>query len=184
MNYAMSTRFQAQGPCPRDGFGAVIVNRTTDTMLCATTGIRSTYDPTDHAEIRLIRECAGLFQNTVGPGAGRNKAVWAELSLYTTGESCPMCMSATRWAGLGENIYATSIDRLTELGFTQILISSLEVDKKSVDGNVVPATTLISFSNTAYYDQYFGWQFNATNPCPGGCVRNAANTCVVPTPTA
>lgn len=56
MNYAAQTRISAQGPCPRDGFGAVIVNRTSDTLLCATTGIRSTFDPTDHAEIRLIRE--------------------------------------------------------------------------------------------------------------------------------
>lgn len=125
-----------------------------------------------------------MFQNTVGPGAGRNKAVWAELSLYTTGESCPLCMSATRWVGLGENIYATTIPRLKELGFTQIMISSLEVDKKSVDGNVVPPTTLISFTDTAYYDQYFAWQLNTTNPCPGGCVRNSANACVVPTTTA
>lgn len=56
MNYAMQTRINAQGPCPRDGFGAVIVNRTTDTLICATTGIRSTFDPTDHAEIRIIKE--------------------------------------------------------------------------------------------------------------------------------
>ncbi len=56
MNYAMQTRLNAQGPCPRDGFGAVIVNRTTNTLLCATSGLRSTFDPTDHAEIRIIRE--------------------------------------------------------------------------------------------------------------------------------
>ncbi len=88
-----------------------------------------------------------------------------------------MCMAATRWAGIGENIYATSIDTLYELGWTQILISSLQVDIKSVDGNITPPTTLISFADTAYYDAYFGYQFNSTNPCPDGCARNAAGSC-------
>lgn len=35
-----------------------------------------------------------------------------ELDLYTNAESCPMCASAVRWAGMKSYIFGTSIEQL------------------------------------------------------------------------
>jgi len=55
MRFALETRL-TKSPCPFDTFGAVIVNRTDDTLVCATFGTRSSTDPTGHAEISVIRK--------------------------------------------------------------------------------------------------------------------------------
>jgi tRNA(adenine34) deaminase len=49
---------------------------------------------------------------------------WEETVLYTTGEPCPMCMSAIVWAGIGGVVWATSIAGLKQVGFDQIDIGS------------------------------------------------------------
>jgi tRNA(Arg) A34 adenosine deaminase TadA len=59
---------------------------------------------------------------------------WDEAILYTTGEPCPMCMSAMVWAGMGGVVWGTSIEQLRQFGINQIMI---------------PASTLIGAS--AFY---------------------------------
>jgi tRNA(Arg) A34 adenosine deaminase TadA len=178
MLYAMQTRINAyDSPCPADGFGAVIVNRTTNQLLCQT-NLTTRTSSVDHAEMHLLVECAAYFNVVLFPGAGTNKAVWADCSLYTTGESCPMCQSGQVWTGVGETIYSTTIETLA-INRHQILIRSKKVVAEGIPGGINPPLTLISFVDTSYTDPYFAWQ-NTTAPCPGGCIRNMANVCVPP----
>jgi tRNA(Arg) A34 adenosine deaminase TadA len=178
MVYAMQTKILSAGsPCPSGAFGAVIVNRTTNQLLCQTNQTTFT-DNTDHAEMHVLRECAAYFDIALFPGAGTNKAVWADCSLYTTGESCPMCQSGQLWTGVGETIYSSTIPFLA-INRHQILIRSKKVVKRGIPGGITPPLTLISFVDTSITDPYFAWQ-NTTAPCPGGCVRNMANVCVPP----
>jgi len=174
----MQTRIIAlDSPCPSDAIGAVIVNRTTNTLICQTNGT-TRIDATDHAELHIVRECAAYFNTYLFPGAGSSRAVWADLSLYTTGESCPMCEAAQMWAGLGETIYSTTIEFIA-VNRHQILIPSKKVVKKGIPGGLDPPLTLISFVNTSITDPYLAWQNSApTVPCPGGCHRDSTNNCV------
>ena len=57
---------------------------------------------------------------------------WDEAILYTTGEPCPMCMSAMVWAGMGGVVWGTSIEQLRQLGINQILIPATTVIDASV----------------------------------------------------
>jgi tRNA(Arg) A34 adenosine deaminase TadA len=177
MKYALQTRIDLQGPCPRDAFGAVLVNRTTNTALCETNQLIS-HDLLNHAEIRIIQMCAFLFETTIGPGSGKNMALWAETSLYTTAESCPLCAAAEIFNGVGEVIYATPIEYLSSVNIGQVLIPSVQLVERAIPGGYVPSQTVISFQDTSFYDQYFSWQNVPTAPCPGICHRDAANSCV------
>lgn len=109
----------AQGN-PAYPFGAVIV-RAADRQVLATGVNNGADNPTFHGEIVAINDYVARHGN-VG---------WCEAVLYSTGEPCPMCMSAIIWAGLGGIVWGTSIEKLREVGINQIMI---------------PATTVISAS--------------------------------------
>lgn len=96
-------------------------------------------------------------------------SAFADLSLYTNAESCPMCASAIRWAGFREYIYGTSIDTLVEKGWGQIRISSLDVVAASFD--LSNPTRLMGGMLANETDPYFLWQFDGGYPCPEGCAR-------------
>ena len=92
----------------RGPFASVIVDRTRDEVVCK--GLNENYkSPIFHGEIVAINACAALERH-------RN---WADLTLYTTAESCPMCQSAIIWAGIGETVYGTSVKTLRRLGANQ-----------------------------------------------------------------
>ena len=73
--------------------------------------------PTLHGEVAAIHDYAER----------NGHRGWDETVLYTTGEPCPMCMSAIIWAGIGGVVWATSIATLKRVGFDQIDIASPEV---------------------------------------------------------
>ena len=84
----------------------------------ATEGFNETVrNPTLHGEIAAIDDYVRRH----------GSQGWGEMVLYTTGEPCPMCMSALIWAGIGAIVYATSIAELTRLGMDQIDIDSRAV---------------------------------------------------------
>jgi guanine deaminase len=71
-------------------------------------------------------------------------------TLYTSGEPCPMCMSAILWCGIGRLVFAASIDELaTELG--QIMLTSRQVADAApfaaitITGGVLSAEALALF---------------------------------------
>jgi tRNA(adenine34) deaminase len=102
----------AQGDFP---FGAVIV-RDGDVLSTGRNLGRTTNDPTAHGEMVAIRRFIAV----------RPAAELQGTTLYTSGEPCPMCMSAILWCGIGRVVFAASIDELaTRLG--QIMLTSRQV---------------------------------------------------------
>jgi tRNA(Arg) A34 adenosine deaminase TadA len=78
----------------------------------------SRVNPTYHGEIVCMNDYVELHGNQG----------WDGCVLYTTGEPCPMCMTALIWAGIGGVVYGTSIATLGQkLGLHQIAISASEV---------------------------------------------------------
>jgi tRNA(Arg) A34 adenosine deaminase TadA len=97
-------------------FGAVIV-RAADRRTMAAGVNRGSANPILHGEIVAINDYVARHGNRG----------WGELVLYTTGEPCPMCMSALAWAGIGGVVYGTSIETLRRLGIDQILLPAKTV---------------------------------------------------------
>lgn len=90
-------------------FGAVIV-RAADQRVMAEDVNDSARKPTHHGEIVAMNDYVRRQGNQD----------WGGMILYTTGEPCPMGMSALIWAEIGGVVYATSIAGLKRVGFDQI----------------------------------------------------------------
>jgi len=101
---------------PAYPFGAAVV-RPADGQLLATGVNQGALNPTFHGEIVAINDYVARHGNRG----------WAEAVLYTTGEPCPMCMSAMVWAGMGGVVWGTSIEKLRQFGINQILIPAAAV---------------------------------------------------------
>ena len=98
---------------PAFPFGAVIV-RLPERQVAAAAVNRGHDNPILHGEIAAIHDYVARHGNRG----------WEETVLYTTGEPCPMCMSAIVWAGIAGVVYATSIAGLKQVGFDQIDIGA------------------------------------------------------------
>ena len=139
---AMRLAIAAARGNPAYPFGAVAV-RAADGQLLATGVNKGTLNPTFHGEIVAINDYVARHGNRG----------WAEAILYTTGEPCPMCMSAMVWAGIGGVVWGTSIEKLQQFGITQILIPATIVTGASsfyhgtILGHVLQAETDALFQN-------------------------------------
>ncbi|KAJ5913663.1 guanine deaminase [Penicillium tannophilum] len=168
-------------PCPFAAFGTVIVNHTasdTGELVCMGVNENSkTGNPSLHGEMSAIKNCTAILTDPHGKyrmTASEAEDAFADLTLYTNAESCPMCASAIRWAGFREYVYGTSIDTLIEKGWGQIRMPSIQIFEASFDlptqsrlmGNVLINET----------DPYFLWQYDPTYPCPHGCSRTSDGT--------
>ncbi|ORX97200.1 cytidine deaminase-like protein [Basidiobolus meristosporus CBS 931.73] len=165
----------AKHPCAFSPFGAAIVNKQTREILCF--GFNNANgNPTWHGEMEALNNCSALF-----PGNGLNSAFWKKLTLYTTGEPCPMCQAAILWARIGRVVYSTSIATLTRLGWSQIQVTSLELSNKATAGHFKPLEIIpaLLHENT---DHLFAWQYDTHSPCPSGCLRRN-DICVPSTST-
>jgi tRNA(Arg) A34 adenosine deaminase TadA len=81
-----------------------------------------------------------------------------------------MCTSAIRYAGFREYIYATTIDHLVQVGWSQILIPSQEVIERSwLWGTGVKVLGSVGADFT---DPLFEWQYQDGGACPKGCSRS------------
>ncbi|MGE4335395.1 MAG: nucleoside deaminase [Pigmentiphaga sp.] len=97
-------------------FGAVITDRDSGEILAR--GVNDAgANPTLHGEI----DCLNRY---VAEHGNRD---WDRRILYTTGEPCPMCMSALAWAGMAGVVYASSIATLQAAGIPQITIAAADV---------------------------------------------------------
>ncbi|OTA88072.1 hypothetical protein M434DRAFT_34979 [Hypoxylon sp. CO27-5] len=165
------------GPCPYAAFGTAIVNHTGTSelgeLICTGANNRSlTGNPTLHGEMVAIDNCTAILTDPSGLyklSTSEALEAFADLTLYTNAESCPMCASAIRWAGFREYVYGTSIDSLIAKGWSQIRISSMEVFRQSFD--LPNPSRLIAGVLTNETDPYFFWQNDPEYPCPKGCSR-------------
>jgi len=123
-------------------FGAAIV-RAADSQVMASGVNTGTVNPTFHGEIVAINDYVARHGN-----AGWDKAI-----LYTTGEPCPMCMSAMVWARIGGVVWGTSIGKLRQFGIDQILVPATTVIGAApfyhgaIRGDVLQAETDALFRN-------------------------------------
>jgi len=97
-------------------------------------------DPTAHGEMVAIRR----FLAEYGPEELKGT------TLYTSGESCPMCMGAIVWCGISRVVYGASIAELaTKIG--QIMVTDQEIADKtpfaeiSLTGGVLAEESLALF---------------------------------------
>jgi tRNA(Arg) A34 adenosine deaminase TadA len=115
-------------------FGTVIV-RDGEVLARGRNLGKQEKDPTAHGEMVAIRN----FLKEHG-GA----------TLYTSGESCPMCMGAIIWCGIGRVVYGASIVQLaTKIG--QIMVTDSEIANKTpfldiaITGGVLAAEAMKLF---------------------------------------
>eukprot|EP01133_Synstelium_polycarpum_P015864 gene15864-18850_t len=118
----------------------------------------------NHGETVAIRNCSIIH--------GKN--TWAGYSLYTTGESCPMCHAAAMWAQFDKVIYgkvkSTSIEKLycsKCLGQIPILSETINAGGFGLSGNYrgpqIIGDILASKTDTIYPDlcgTTGGWAVN------------------------
>ena len=100
-------------------FGAVIVRDGEVLAKGRNLGIKER-DPTAHGEMVAIRR----FLAEYGPDKLKGT------TLYTSGESCPMCMGAIVWCGIARVVFGASIAQLaTKIG--QIMVTDAEIADKT-----------------------------------------------------
>lgn len=98
----LAARNVAEGGRP---YGAVIV-RDGAVIVRAANGIHVTNDPTDHAELRALREAGQRLGSPKLDGC----------VVYASGRPCPMCHAAMRMAGIREAYFAYSAEEAEEHG--------------------------------------------------------------------
>ena len=100
-------------------FGSVIV-RDGEVLARGRNLWNQQQDPTAHGEMVAIRRFLAEH------GMEKLKGT----TLYTSGESCPMCMGAAIWCGVVRVVFGASIDELaTKMG--QIMITDAEIADKT-----------------------------------------------------
>ena len=125
---------------PRHPFGAIIVDREAQRLIAEGVN-QSSLHPMWHGEIVAINH--GV--------ASVPEVDWPKLTLVTTAEPCPMCMSAILWCGIGSVVYGTSIPKLMRLGWNQINIRATDV----VDLSHHPGTEVVAGVLEESCDQLF-----------------------------
>ena len=109
-------------------FGAVITDAKTGAILAK--GVNQTFDnPLLHGEISCMN-------NYIAQNGNKN---WADVVLYTTGEPCPMCMSALIWAGIGGVVYGSSAATIKKSGIDIFTFSAKDINQ----GNSFSQTQLL-----------------------------------------
>lgn len=186
MRRAIAALTELVSPCPSQAFGAAVVNHTGsnngygDLICIGANSILFTGDPTLHGEIAAMRNCTFIFTDPNGPYKFDRPgaiAAFRDLTMYTTGEPCPMCATAMRRAAFKECVFATSVPTLVDLGWAQSEIRTKEVyDRSTALGR---ETVLLEGVLANETDPLFAWQFDDSHPCPAGCGRDkGSGTCV------
>lgn len=100
-------------------FGAIIVDKRDGSIAATGINTGTGHFTIGHGEINVIINFTTIFPTVQKP--------FNNYVLYTTGEPCPMCMSAIIYSGFSEVVWATGIPELIVLGWPQINIRAAEV---------------------------------------------------------
>jgi len=126
----------ARGDYP---FGSVIM-RDGKVMVKGRNLVKQEKNPTAHGEMVAIRR----FLARYGPDTLKGT------TLYTSGESCVMCMGAILWCGISRLVYGASLAELAaKIG--QIMVTDAEIADKTpfaeiaITGGVLAAESLALF---------------------------------------
>jgi tRNA(adenine34) deaminase len=125
---------------PKAPFAALIVDNKTGKILSK--GLNSVQvNPAFHGEMVALNNCVK-----------KNPQVdWAQVTLFTTAEPCPMCQSAVVWAKIPRVVFATSMGYLINHGWNQINIRASEINKRSpFYKGTITGGILASQSNVLY----------------------------------
>ncbi len=68
------------------------------------------------------------MNNYLGQYGNKN---WGDCILYSTGELCPMCMSALIWVGIGGVVYGSSAATIQKSGIDIFTFSAKEINQGS-----------------------------------------------------
>ncbi|KAL0768832.1 hypothetical protein CaCOL14_008140 [Colletotrichum acutatum] len=149
MQKANEALFRQSGPCPFAAFGTIIVNHTSDEVVCEGANFR-TGDPTIHGEISAINACTAKF---------------AEQGMTPTAR-----VQFDGRVSKAEYVYGTTIQHNYNVGWGVMTLSSYDVFQQS---RQLPGyqTSMIGQILTNETDPLFSWQYNASAPCPNDCFR-------------
>eukprot|EP01132_Coremiostelium_polycephalum_P010662 gene10662-13059_t len=116
------------------------------TLMC--TGVNSgKQNAILHGEIVAINNCSAMY----------GKSMWNGYTLYTTGESCPMCQSAIMWAGFAKVVYGSSIkDLYCKNCLGQIPIDSAYINARGygMGSNVTIVGGILKSATDANFGSY------------------------------
>lgn len=120
-------------------FGAVIV-KDGEIVARGSNSVTICNDPTAHAEVSAIREACSSMRTFKLEGC----------ELYTSCEPCPMCLSASYWAGI-EKIYygntkedAAAVDFDDSFIYTEIALAPQDRRVKAV--NMLRDEAIVAFN--------------------------------------
>jgi len=111
---------------PSRPYGALIVDQYKNIISCYGVSNGSA-DTLLHGEIAAFFNCTALYPSPVHNDLIQPGLTWANQTLYTTAESCPMCAAASMWRGVGRVVYGSDIPTLARLGSKQITIRQRDV---------------------------------------------------------
>lgn len=114
----LSVQNVAEGGGP---FGAVIA-KNGEIIAMGVNRVTPDCDPTAHAEVSAIRTAAKILGTFDLSGC----------EIYTSCESCPMCLGAIYWAHLDRMYYGNSKKDAADIGFDDAFIYE-ELDLKPAD---------------------------------------------------
>lgn len=198
MRRANAALFGVTGnPCPIEAFGTVIVNHTAGglgELVCIGANDIESGNPTlhgnsplpmknknvanhrDSGETAAIKNCTAILTDPHGPyklSGHEALNAWADLTLYTNAEPCPMCAAAIRWSGFKELVFGTTIQSLRAYNWEIMTLPARDLFKYTTE---LPAgTTAIAGGVLANEtDPYFKWQYTRGTGCPPGCKRTGS----------
>ena len=119
--YYMDLAIEEAKQFPYLPFGALLVDEKTGEIVAKgnNPGSEISVNRLNHGEM------VAIF-NFVDSPFSKTKN-YSELTMYTTGEPCSMCMGAIIWSGIPRVVWGTSIPDLMKFGFGQINISAVDV---------------------------------------------------------